>query len=119
MELNDALQALGALAQETRLAVFRLLVRAGPLGLPAGVIAARVDVRPATLSFHLKELARAGLLTARRESRQIYYAVDLAGMRGLLDFLTADCCQGHPEVCAPLMGRARLTRGVATEEKLQ
>jgi DNA-binding transcriptional ArsR family regulator len=102
METNDALQALGALAQETRLEVFRLLVRTGPAGLPAGTIAERVGVPPATLSFHLKELERAGLLSARRESRQIYYAPDIAGMRGLLAFLTEDCCGGHPEICAPL-----------------
>ena len=82
---------------------FRLLVRTGPAGLPAGTIAERVGVPPATLSFHLKELERAGLLSARRESRQIYYAPDIAGMRGLLAFLTEDCCGGHPEICSTLM----------------
>jgi DNA-binding transcriptional ArsR family regulator len=101
METAAALQALGALAQETRLEVFRLLVRTGPSGLPAGTIAERVGVPPATLSFHLKELERAGLLNARRESRQIYYAPDVEGMRDLLAFLTEDCCGGHPEICAP------------------
>ncbi len=106
MEIETAVSALGALAQETRLTVFRLLVRAGPLGLPAGLIAERLGVPPATLSFHLKELARAGLVTARRESRQIYYAPDFAGMRELLGFLTQDCCQGRPEVCAPLTAEA-------------
>ncbi len=100
MEISAAVEALGALAQETRLAVFRLLVHAGPNGLPAGEIAQRVAVPPATLSFHLKELARAGLIAARRESRQIFYAADFAGMRDLLAFLTEDCCGGHPEVCA-------------------
>jgi len=102
METKEALHALGALAQETRLDVFRLLVRAGPVGLPAGNIAERIGVQPATLSFHLKELERAGLLTSRRESRQIYYALDVEGMRGLLAFLTEDCCGGRPEICAPL-----------------
>ncbi len=102
MEIKTAVAALSALAQETRLAVFRLLVHAGPRGLPAGLIAERLGVPPATLSFHLKELARAGLVTARRESRQIYYAPDFAGMRDLLGFLTEDCCQGRPEVCVPL-----------------
>ena len=103
METKDALAALAALAQETRLEVFRLLVRAGPVGLPAGNIAERIGVQPATLSFHLKELERAGLLSSRRESRQIYYAPDVEGMRGLLAFLTEDCCGGRPEICAPLV----------------
>jgi DNA-binding transcriptional ArsR family regulator len=113
MERKDALQALSALAQGTRLEVFRLLVRSGPPGLAAGTIAERVGVPPATLSFHLKELERAGLLTARRESRQIYYAPDVEGMRDLLAFLTEDCCGGHPEICAPLAapaGRRRARR---------
>ena len=111
METSDALQALGALAQETRLEVFRLLVRTGPLGLPAGRIAERIGVQPATLSFHLKELERAGLLSARRESRQIYYAPDVEGMRDLLAFLTEDCCGGHPEICAPLAAAGRPVQG--------
>ena len=107
MKIETAVSALGALAQETRLAVFRLLMQAGPRGLPAGLIAGRLGVPPATLSFHLKELARAGLVTARRESRQIYYAPDFAGMRELLGFLTEDCCDGHPEVCAELIPARR------------
>jgi DNA-binding transcriptional ArsR family regulator len=106
METETAVQALGALAQETRLAVFRLLVRAGPLGLPAGGIAERLGVPPATLSFHLKELSRAGLARSRRESRQIYYAAEFSLMRELLGFLTEDCCQGRPEICAPVMDAA-------------
>lgn len=110
MERKDALQALSALAQGTRLEVFRLLVRSGPPGLAAGTIAERVGVPPATLSFHLKELERAGLLTARRESRQIYYAPDVEGMRDLLAFLTEDCCGGHPEICAPLAAPAARRR---------
>ena len=100
MKTSQSIAALSALAQEHRLRAFRHLVQAGPDGLPAGEIAHRVAVPPATLSFHLKELARAGLVTARRESRQIFYAADFAGMRGLLAFLTEDCCGGHPEVCA-------------------
>ena len=100
MEIVTAVAALGALAQETRLVVFRLLVHAGPGGLPAGEIAQRVAVPPATLSFHLKELTRAGLIAARRESRQIFYAADFTGMRDLIAFLTEHCCDGHPEVCA-------------------
>ena len=106
MEEKQALAALGALAHETRLAVFRLLVRQGPEGMPAGEVAARVGVPAATLSFHLKELERAGLLRATRRHRQILYATDYAGTRRLLDFLMRDCCQGHPEICGPAVNEA-------------
>ena len=99
MELDHAVVALSALAQETRLAVFRLLVKEGLGGLPAGEVAARLRVTPATLSFHLAQLERAGLLSSNRRSRQIVYRVDLEGTRRLLAFLTEDCCQGRPELC--------------------
>jgi DNA-binding transcriptional ArsR family regulator len=99
MENKDAIEALAALAQETRLSVFRLLVQVGPNGLPAGAIARRLAVAPATLSFHLRELERAGLLLSRRESRQIFYATHIEGTRRLLDFLMQDCCGGRPEIC--------------------
>jgi DNA-binding transcriptional ArsR family regulator len=99
MEVKDAVNALSALAQETRLAVFRHLVIAGEEGVPAGQIATALNVPAPTLSFHLKELERAGLITARRESRLIFYCANYAGMKGLLNFLTEDCCAGHPEVC--------------------
>jgi DNA-binding transcriptional ArsR family regulator len=99
MESDEAVVALGALAQDTRLAVFRYLVTAGPNGAAAGVIAAALGVAPPTLSFHLKELERAGLVTQRRESRSIIYAADYAGMRALLLYLTRDCCAGNPDIC--------------------
>jgi ArsR family transcriptional regulator len=102
MQLKQAVAALSALAQETRLAVFRLLVEEEPDGLPAGEVAARLGVTPATLSFHLAQLERAGLLSSQRHSRQIVYRVDLQGTRRLLAFLTEDCCQGRPELCATL-----------------
>lgn len=105
MELEPAVLALSALAHETRLAVFRLLVREGPSGLPAGEVAARLQVTPATLSFHLAQLERAGLLSSNRCSRQIVYRVDVGGARQLLTYLTEDCCQGRPELCAGLEGR--------------
>ena len=103
METNQAVTALAALAYETRLAAFRLLVQAGPNGLAAGEIASRLAIPPSTLSFHLKELDRAGLVRSWRVRRQIRYAADYEGMRRLLTFLTADCCNGHPEICGGLL----------------
>lgn len=90
----DAVEKLAALGHVTRLAVFRLLVRAGPDGLSAGLIAERLQLAPATLSFHLAALSRAGLLRGRQESRFIHYAVDFAAVDGLLAYLVEDCCQG-------------------------
>lgn len=101
METKAVVAALAALAHESRLAIFRLLVEAGPCGLPAGKIGERLGIPPATLSFHLKELNRAGLLVPRPESRFIYYAADFAAMAGLVGFLTDNCCGGHPEQCLP------------------
>lgn len=103
MDTNSAIAALSALAQETRLKVFRLLVQAGPEGLAAGEIARMLKVPPATLSFHLNHLETAGLITSERQQRRIIYAADYAGMRGLLRFLTQDCCQGRPELCGDLI----------------
>ena len=112
MESLSAIEALSALAHETRLAVFRLLIRQGPDGLPAGSIAERLDVQPSTLSSHLGILTRAGLLRARRQQRQIIYKADIEGTRSLLQFLTEDCCNGHPEICAGLEmdAKARASR---------
>lgn len=105
IELKRMAQSLGALAQETRLSIFRHLVQAGPQGVPAGQIAHALDVPAPTMSFHLKELENAGLLTQRRDGRQIFYACDYAGMRSVLEFLQRDCCQGHPDICgAPSKG---------------
>ena len=103
METMHAVAAFAALAQETRLAALRLLVQAGPSGLPAGEIAQRLGVPPSTLSFHLKELDRAGLVRSWRVQRQIRYAAHYEGLRRLLAFLTEDCCNGHPEICGGLM----------------
>jgi DNA-binding transcriptional ArsR family regulator len=106
METKNAVEALSALAQEHRLAVFRLLICEGPNGLPAGAIAERVAVPPSTMSHHLAHLERAGLLRSWRVERRIYYAVDVEGTRRLLTFLTDDCCQGHPEICGYEKGGA-------------
>lgn len=99
MKSKDAVSALSSLAQETRLAVFRHLVAAGPGGAPAGAIAKKLKVPAPTLSFHLKELEHAGLIDSVREGRNIVYAANFKRMRGLLSYLMEDCCGGRPEIC--------------------
>jgi DNA-binding transcriptional ArsR family regulator len=99
METKDVLAALGALAQESRLATFRLLVQTGPGGLAASKIAEHLDIAPSSLSFHLKELSHAGLVTPRQEGRFIIYSANFDTMNSLLAYLTDNCCGG--ESCAP------------------
>src|ERR1700742_5331877 len=99
MEKTDAIAALGALAQEPRLDIFRALVQAGPEGLPAGLIGERLGLPPATLSFHLSQLKHAGLALCRRDGRSLIYAASYGRMNDLLGFLTANCCQGDPAAC--------------------
>ena len=101
MEISTAVRALGALAQESRLAAFRLLVRAGGPGMAAGEIARALEVPHNTLSTHLATLAQAGLVGSRRDGRSIVYRVDFEGTRSLLAFLLEDCCRGAPELCSP------------------
>lgn len=103
MDTNNAVEALSALAQPTRLEVFRLLVREGPEGLPAGEIARRLGVPHNTMSSHLGILSRAGLIAVARHSRSLVYRAELAGLRRLVTFLLRDCCNGKPELCAPLI----------------
>ena len=100
METNIAVRALSALAQESRLAAFRLLVAAGPKGLPAGEIAERLGIAPSSLSFHMKELAHANLVTVEQRGRYMIYSANYAAMNGLLAFLTENCCGGNP--CSPV-----------------
>jgi DNA-binding transcriptional ArsR family regulator len=102
MKKQDALAALAALAQDNRLDVFRLLVQAGADGMPAGAVAAALDLAPNTLTFHFDRLREAGLVTVRREGRSMIYAARFETMNGLLDFLTENCCGGSPEKCKPV-----------------
>ncbi len=104
MEAKDVIAALGALAHETRLAVFRMLVECGPDGLPAGSISERLGVPPSSMTFHLQQLAHAGLITQRRASRHIIYATDFAAMNAVVGFLTENCCRNAEETgCPPLV----------------
>jgi ArsR family transcriptional regulator len=106
MELSAAVEALSALGQESRLRVFRLLVKCGPDGMPAGEIAEQLKVPANTMSSHFAVLSRAGLVASRKEGRSVVYAIDVEGIRKLLAFLVQDCCQGKPTVCQPLIAAA-------------
>ncbi|TYC52093.1 helix-turn-helix transcriptional regulator [Rhodobacterales bacterium] len=111
MEKQNALNALAALGQETRLDVFRLLVKAGQEGLPAGAISDALDVRPNTLSTHLGALSRSGLVHAERDGRSIHYRADLETMQALVTYLLQDCCGGNPDLCAPIASLAAASCG--------
>lgn len=107
MEIQAAIAALQSLAQETRLEVFRLLVRAGEDGLPAGEIGEALDVPAPTLSFHLNHLSHAGLVERRREGRSIWYTVRFEGFRSLMEYLMENCCQGRLEAMRSMQVRQR------------
>jgi|SRR5579859_7382164 ArsR family transcriptional regulator, arsenate/arsenite/antimonite-responsive transcriptional repressor len=101
MNKDEAVAALAALAQVSRLDVFRLLVEAGPDGMPAGSVAEALDLAPNTLSFHFDRLRDAGLVSVRREGRSMIYAARFDTMTALLTYLTENCCGGRPEACFP------------------
>ncbi|WJR68542.1 metalloregulator ArsR/SmtB family transcription factor [Neorhizobium sp. CSC1952] len=101
MDQGQALASFGALSQETRLQIVRMLVVAGPAGMAAGAIAEKLEISPSNVSFHLKELDRAGLISQQREARSIIYSANYDALGELVRFLMEDCCAGHPEICAP------------------
>jgi ArsR family transcriptional regulator len=102
MNSKRAIAALSALAQETRLAIFRLLVERGPGGSAAGEIAGKLGLPASSLSFHLAQLSHAGLIVQRRQSRSLIYSVDFAAMNTLMGFLTENCCEGNAALCPPV-----------------
>jgi ArsR family transcriptional regulator, arsenate/arsenite/antimonite-responsive transcriptional repressor len=110
MQIKDAVTGLSALANESRLAIFRHLVEAGPAGDTPGRIAQRLGLPPSTLSFHLKELAHAGLVRSRSSSRFLVYSVDFERMAALMAFLTRSCCHGMPEECFATIETAQSQR---------
>jgi DNA-binding transcriptional ArsR family regulator len=118
MENSDAVAALAALAQDSRLDVFRLLVQAGPDGMPAGRVAQALALAPNTLTFHFDRLRQAGLVTVRREGRSMIYAARFEAMNALIAFLTENCCGGAPQLCAPAAAckptRARRAKAAAS-----
>lgn len=103
MDKKSALAALAALGQDTRLEVFRLLVKAGSKGIPAGGVASQLGTVPNTMSAHLKVLEHAGLVRAERDGRIVRYVADMSGFRDLLAYLIEDCCNGSPELCRPVI----------------
>jgi ArsR family transcriptional regulator len=116
LEEPQALTAFGALSQETRFRMVRILVQAGPEGMAAGAIGEAVDASSSSASFHLAHLERAGLIQSRRESRSIVYSANFEGLSGLVEFLMRDCCSGHPEVCMPAAAVAAECCAPATKE---
>ncbi len=113
MKKQDAVAILAALAQDNRLDVFRLLVEAGPEGMPAGHIALSLKLQPNALTFHLDRLREAKLVTVRRDGRSMIYAARYEAMNALVGYLTENCCLGRPERCAPINSKRRKPETVA------
>ncbi len=111
MKAKNVIDALGALAHEHRLAIFRLLVERGPAGLPAGRIAERIGLVPSSLTFHLQNLQRGGLITQHREGRQLIYSADFTAMTALVGYLTDNCCAESAAECCPPVRQPKSTNG--------
>jgi ArsR family transcriptional regulator len=118
MKTREVIEALGALAHEHRLAIYRLLVQRGPEGLPAGAIGQRVGLLPSSLTFHLQNLQRARLITQRRESRQLFYSADFNSMNGLVGYLTENCCGNSDAQCSPNCAPALQTKAAKRVAKV-
>jgi DNA-binding transcriptional ArsR family regulator len=118
MKQPEAVAALAALAQDSRLDVYRLLVQAGPDGMPAGDVAAALKIAPNTLTFHFDRLREAGLVTVRRDGRSMIYAAQYDRMNALLGYLTENCCQGRPEDCAPAVCKPRSAPAARQKERV-
>jgi len=118
MQKPAALSALGALAQDNRLDVFRLLVQAGPEGMPAGAVAATLGLAPNTLTFHFDRLREAGLLAVRRDGRSMIYSARFDTMNALLGYLTENCCEGRPERCRPAPQATARRSGARMKERV-
>lgn len=116
MDAKQVIAALGALAHETRLATFRLLVQRGPEGLSAGTLADVLAIPPSSLTFHLQQLTQAGLITQRRLSRQLIYATDFAAMNQVMGYLTENCCGGSAQ-CAPVCCPAETAQAEPTDRR--
>ena len=116
MNAKQAVAALGAIAHEHRLSVYRLLLEKGPDGLPAGEVAGRLGMPPSSLTFHLQQMLHAGLVTQRRLGRQLIYAADFAAMNGLVSYLTENCC-GRGASCAPACNPAAATRSKTRNQR--
>jgi ArsR family transcriptional regulator len=116
MEARQVIGALGALAHETRLKVFRLLVERGPDGLSAGMLAQKLGLPPSSLTFHLQQLTHAGLISQRRLGRQLFYATDFAAMNAVMAYLTENCC-GGAALCAPNCRPEKIGKPLATKRR--
>lgn len=116
MDAKDVIAGLGALAHETRLEIFRMLVQRGPDGMSAGAIAETLEIAPSSLTFHLQQLAHAGLITRRRLSRQLIYATDYAAMNAVVTYLTENCC-GSGEACVPACKPGKPAKALATKRR--
>ncbi|MHB8478224.1 MAG: ArsR/SmtB family transcription factor [Steroidobacteraceae bacterium] len=118
MKTPAVIEALGALAHEHRLAIYRLLVQRGPEGLPAGIIGQRIGLLPSSLTFHLQNLQRAGLIAQRRESRQLFYSADFGAMNGLVGYLTENCCGNSGAECSPGCAPAQPAKAIKRSAKV-